>query len=158
MEPGLNLRLLAGAAATAALSAARRVWDILSRARAALDVRAGRRQRGFILVETVVAIGIVGAATLATLGFISTAATAAALNSRQTTAVWLATSQAEYISQAAYVTTPGQYEAVSAPGDFAVTNTTAPYPDGNSAIQTVTITVWYQDSEVLTTEIVKVDR
>jgi type II secretory pathway pseudopilin PulG len=149
MQVGLNIRRLGLRAAAAAL----RAWE---RARSLLS--GVRRQRGFILVEAVVAIGIVGTATLATLGFISTATTAGALNSRQTTAAWLATSQAEYISHAAYVATPGQYEAISAPGDFTVANTTAPYPDGNDAIQIVTITVSYQGSEVLTTEIVKVDR
>ena len=116
------------------------------------------RQGGFLLVEAAVAIGIVGTATLATLGFISVAAVTVAHSSAETTAAWVATSQAEYIGLAPFIATPGQYGAVPAPDGFVVTNTTAPYPDGDGAIQTVTITVSYQGSQVLSTEIVKVDR
>ena len=111
-----------------------------------------------MLVEAVVAVGIVGTATLTTLGFISTAAGAIAHSSSQTTAAWVATSQAEYIGQAPFVATPSQYESVPAPEGFAVSNTTAPYPEGDGAIQTVTITVSYLGSQVLSIEIVKVDR
>ena len=127
-------------------------------ARPALRARARLRQGGFLLVEAAVAIGIVGTATLATLGFISTAAGAVAHNSAETTAAWVATSQAEYIGQAPFVAAPGQYNAVPAPEGFVVSNATAPYPDGDGAIQTVTITVEYQGSQVLSIEIVKVDR
>ena len=116
------------------------------------------RQRGFLLVEAAVAIGIVGTATLAALGFISTATGAMAHSANETTAAWVATSQAEYIGHAIFVPTPGQYPAVPAPGGFAVSNTTAPYPGGDNAIQAVTITVSYGGSQVISVEIVKVDR
>ena len=130
----------------------------VSGARSGLRARVGLRQGGFMLVEAAVAIAIVGTATLTTLGFISTAAAAAAHSSSQTTAAWVATSQAEYIGQAPFVPTPGQYSAVPAPEDFVVSNSAAPFPGGNDAIQVVTITVSYQGSQVLSTEIVRVDR
>ena len=126
--------------------------------RATLRGRPGLRQRGFMLVEAAVAVGIVGTATLTTLGFISTAAGAMAHTSAETTAAWVAASQVEYVSQTPFVATSGQYAAVPAPGGFVVSNTTAPYPGGDDAIQTVTITVSYQGSQVFSTEIVKVDR
>jgi len=124
----------------------------------ALRARSRLRQGGFLLVEAAVAIGIVGTATLATLGFISASAATVAHNSAETTAAWVAASQAEYIGQMPFIPTPGQYDAVPAPVGFIVSNATAAYPDGDGAIQTVTITVSYQGSQVLSTEIVKVDR
>ena len=130
----------------------------VSGARSGLRACVGLRQGGFMLVEAAVAIAIVGTATLTTLGFISTAAAAAAHSSSQTTAAWVATSQAEYIGQVPFAPTPGQYSSVPAPEDFVVSNTTAPFPGGNDAIQVVTITVSYQGSQVLSTEIVRVDR
>ena len=126
--------------------------------RPALRGRRGLRQRGFMLVEAAVAVGIVGTATLTTLGFISTAAGAMAHTSAETTATWVAASQIEYVGQVPFVATSGQYAAVPAPDGFVVSNTTAPYPGGDDAIQTVTITVSYQGSQVFSIEIVKVDR
>lgn len=120
--------------------------------------KAAGSQRGFMLVEAAVAIGIVGTATLTTLGFISAAANAETHNSIETTAAWVAASQAEYVGQAPFVPTSGQYAAVPAPSGFAVANSTAAYPGGDGAIQAVTIVVSYQGSEVLSTEIVKVNR
>ncbi len=137
------------------------LWQTLCRvsgARSGFRARVSLRQGGFMLVEAAVAIAIVGTATLTTLGFISTAAGAAAYSASQTTAAWVATSQAEYIGQVSFVPTPGQYSAVPAPEDFVVSNATAPFPGGNDAIQIVTITVSYQGSQVLSTEIVRVDR
>ena len=137
------------------------LWQTLCRvsgARSGFRARVGLRQGGFMLVEAAVAIAIVGTATLTTLGFISTAAGATAYSTSQTTAAWVATSQAEYIGQVPFVPTPGQYGAVPAPEGFVVSNATAPYPGGIDAIQVVTITVSYQGSQVLSTEIVRVDR
>ena len=111
-----------------------------------------------MLVEVAVAIAIVGTATLTTLGFISTAAVSAAHSSVETTAAWVATSQAEYIGHMAFVPTPGEYGGVPVPEGFAVDHATAAYPGGDDAIQKVTITVSFQGEPVLVTEIVKVNR
>ena len=148
----------AGRKETGGLPRLRRAVRRLLGACSALRPRARVRRGGFMLIEAAVAIGIVGTATLATLGFISTAAAATARSSAETTAAWVAASQAEYIGHAPFVAAPGQYADVPAPEGFVVSNATAPYPDGNGAIQTVTIAVAYQGSQVLSVEIVKVDR
>lgn len=115
-------------------------------------------RRGFMLLEAAVAIGIVGTATLAALGFVSTAAISTAQSSKETTASWIATSQAEYILEAPYVATGGQYVSVSVPSGFAVSNTTTPFTGGDSAIQNVIIGVSYQGEPAVSIEIVKVNR
>ncbi|MBI2964682.1 MAG: hypothetical protein HYY34_00600 [Chloroflexi bacterium] len=116
------------------------------------------RQRGFIMVETVFAIAIVATAVATAAGAMSVSARVIDRASSRTTASWIAVSQAELVLDAAYVTTGGQYESVTTPARFTVSNTTLAFPDGDAAIQYVDITVQRNGSTVLTHRIVKVNR
>ncbi|MBI4307130.1 MAG: hypothetical protein HY678_12500 [Chloroflexi bacterium] len=116
------------------------------------------RQRGFIMVETVFAIAIIGTAVATAAGAMSVSAKVMERASVRTTAAWIAVSQAELIRDATYVATGGQYTLVPTPSGFTVSNATSAFPGGDAAIQNVTITVQRNGVTVLTSQIVKVDR
>lgn len=116
------------------------------------------KQRGFLMVETVFAIAIVGTAVATAAGAMSVSAKVMERASVRTTAAWIAVSQAELIRDASYVTTGGTYASVPTPALFTVSNSTSAFPGGDASIQNVTITVQRNGVTVLTSEIVKVDR
>lgn len=120
--------------------------------------RQPRRQRGFIMIEALVVLALVGSATAATLTSVSTGSLITSRASAHATADWIATSQANLIQEAVFAPTPGQYAVVETPDGFTVTNTTAAFPGGDDAIQTVTITVRHDGVPLLTTEVIRVDR
>lgn len=117
-----------------------------------------RSQRGVMLVEAIVALAITATAGTASLGLISVTSLSHNQARSETTASWIATSQAEHIQAAPYVTTGGQYPAISTPSGFAVTNTTAEVVGGDAAIQLVEISVTRDGGEVMSIELVKVNR
>lgn len=116
------------------------------------------RQRGFIMVETVFAIAIVATTVATAAGAMSVSARVLDQTSTRTTASWIAVSEAEFIRDAAYVATGGQYGLVAVPAGFTVSNSTAAFPGGDASIQYVDITVARNGSTVLTHRIVKVER
>lgn len=118
----------------------------------------GQREHGFILVETVFAIAIVATVVATAAGAMSVSARVMDKASARTTASWVAISQAEFIRNAEYVTTGGQYGSVPAPTNFTVSNATREFTGGGAAIQNVDITVRRHGVTVLTTTIVKVNR
>lgn len=120
--------------------------------------RHSRSQRGFVLVEALVALAIMGSATAATLTSISTGALLTSRTALHGTADWLATSEANFVHEAPYQATPGTYANVTAPTDFIVANATSAIIGGDDQIQAVTITVTYQGLVLLTTEVLKVNR
>ncbi len=115
-------------------------------------------QRGTALVEAMAAIAITASAGVAALGLISISAASSSSVANEATASWIASSQAEKIQVSAFVLTPGVYEAITAPGGFAVTNTTSDILGGDPAIQLVTIAVTRAGKEIVSVELVKVDR
>ena len=122
--------------------------------------KAGRAhtQRGFVMIEMMLAVAIVGTAMLAVVAAFSTAARTAEFVEESTTGEWVATSQIELIKTAAYVLTPGTYAAVPAPVGFAVANTTANVAGGDANIQIVTVIVTQGGENVYETSALKVNR
>ena len=123
-----------------------------------IHVDGARSQRGFLMIETMLAVAIVGTAMLAVVSAFSTASRVSSFVEDTATAEWLAISQIEVIRTAAFVLTPGTYPAVSAPAGFAVANTTSAITGGDENIQTVTVTVTKAGEVVYTTSTVKVSR
>ncbi len=117
-----------------------------------------RNQRGTALVEAMAAIAITASAGVAALSLVSISAATSRDVATGATAAWVAASQAEKIQVAAFLLTPGQYEAISAPNGFIVTNETSDILGGDSAIQLVTIAVTKAGEEIVSVELVKVDR
>lgn len=118
----------------------------------------GGSQRGFVMVEMLLAVAIVGTAMLATVAAFSTASRTAAFVDNATTGQWVATSQIEFIKTAAYVLTPGTYASVPVPTDFAVSNATSDVSGGDENIQIVTVIVSRGGETVFETSAMKVNR
>lgn len=117
-----------------------------------------RSQHGFMMIEMMLAVAIVGTAMFAVVSSFSTSSRASEHVQETTTAEWLATSQLEFIRTTAYVVTPGTYPAVAAPAGYVVANTTAAVTGGDLNIQTVFVTVTKSGEEVYSTSAVKVNR
>ena len=126
--------------------------------RRASNSRPSRSQRGFVLVEALVALAIMGSATAATLASLSTGTLLTSRTALRGTADWLATSQANLVHEASFQATPGTYANVTTPTDFVIANTTSAIIGGDDQIQAVTITVTYQGLVLLTMEVLKADR
>ena len=115
-------------------------------------------QRGFVMIEMLLAVAIVGTAMLATVAAFSTASRAASFVAGATTGEWVATSQIEMIKTAPYQLTPGTYASVSVPAGFAVSNVTSDVAGGDVNIQIVTVVVTRGGASVYETSAMKVNR
>ena len=79
------------------------------------------RQRGFMLVESLVAVTIVGTGILAAVTSLSTSSKATIEAREGATAAWVVTSQIELIKASPFVAVPGAYPTVTPPTGFTVT-------------------------------------
>ena len=117
-----------------------------------------RNESGIALVETVVAIGLLGGVALAFISGLSTGSLAAREQGEETVAQRLAQSQQETIKAASYDSTGASYAAVTAPTGYSIgiTVNSALYADSN--IQKITVTISHNGVTVLTNEAYKVNR
>jgi type II secretory pathway pseudopilin PulG len=116
------------------------------------------RQRGVILLETLVAISIISTVVLASMTALSTASVASRQVDEETTAGIIVISQIESIKTQPYVATGGSYALVDTPDGYVVSNTTTAYFGGDSNIQKVTVTVTHIGEVVQEQSIVKINR
>jgi len=117
-------------------------------------------ERGTTLVETLVAVALLGIIACAFFGSLDTAARATWIADERTTAESLARSQLEHIKTLDYVGGTTQYPAAPVPSgedySFYSANITAELLDDH--IQKITVTVKHSGNEVVTLESYKVDR
>ncbi len=116
-------------------------------------------QKGFGLIEVLIAVTILSIAATAFLGAISTSAIAINKQDRKITAEAIAVSQMNLTKSQAYQAAPASYTAIpSLPTNYVVTSnaTTIPGKDGN--IQLITVTVSRGGNTIYTLEDYKVDR
>ena len=115
-------------------------------------------QRGFMMIEMMLAVAIVGTAMFAVASAFSTSARSSQFVQETATAQWLATSQIEFIRTADYVATPGTYATVPSSAGYTVANATSAVSGGDLNIQTVTVTITKSGEVIFTTSTVKVNR
>ncbi|MCZ6539520.1 MAG: type II secretion system protein [Chloroflexi bacterium] len=115
-------------------------------------------QRGFVMIEMMLAVAIVGTAMLAAVTAFSTASRTATHVEKVTTGEWVAISQIELIKTAVYQLTPGTYASVPVPAGFAISNTTSDVTGGDANIQIVTVIVSQGGATVYETSALKVNR
>lgn len=117
-----------------------------------------RGERGITLVESLVAIAILGGGILTLVLAMSSGALAVRENDRQSIAQGLARTQLEYIKSYAYNPSATTYPAVSAPDGYAIAVAVAAVPGTNSNIQKITANVIRDGAVVITAEDYKVNR
>ena len=122
-----------------------------------------RRERGTTLIETVVALAVLGAIAVTFLSGLATTTKAVGLTDEQTTAESLAQSQMEWVKNASYSYNATGYSPASIPGGKDYINYSAiiaaeSLHDPDDGIQKITVTVKRSDKEVIKLEGYKVDR
>jgi prepilin-type N-terminal cleavage/methylation domain-containing protein len=115
-------------------------------------------ERGVSLVESLVAVAILGTALVMFMSGLSTGLLSTGRIDRLSTAHELARSQLEDTKAQAFVIAPYTYPSVAAPAGYTVTSEATDAGNGDSAVQLITVVVT-KDTEVLfTLEGLKVDR
>ena len=121
-------------------------------------IKKKKGEKGISLLETVIAVAIMGIITVAFLSALATTSSARAINDERTAAKILAEGIIENIKAEDYSPTYDAYDAVDPPefAGYTVDVTTAAERNGN--IQKITVAISHQGHEVLTLEGYKVDR
>jgi type II secretory pathway pseudopilin PulG len=121
-------------------------------------IKKKRGEKGISLLETVIAVAIMGIIAVAFLSALATTSSARATNDERTAAKILAEGIIENIKAEDYSPTYDSFDAVDPPefAGYTVDVTTTAERNGN--IQKITVVVSHQGHEVLTLEGYKVDR
>jgi len=122
-----------------------------------------RGQRGVSLIETVVALALIGIIAVAFISGLITASRAAYIADEQTTAESLARSQMEWAKNVNYVEGATQYFPAPIPsgGDYAnysAVIAAEPLHDPDDGIQKITVTIKHFDEEIIKLESYKRQR
>lgn len=120
-------------------------------------------QTGFALVETLVALVLVGTIVVGYLNGLATSSRAVVIIDEQTTAESLARSQMEWVKNAAYVSEATTYAAADIPVStdytgYSVNITAARLNAPDDGIQKITVAVKHFTKDVISLEGYKVNR
>ena len=135
-------------------------------------VRLMKSEKGFSLIEVMIAIAILGIIGVVFLGALATASKAMFVTDERATAESLARSQMEYVKNCSYVygasppyeqadvatTHPGYFISVDAPPIDPDTGEALAAPANDAGIQKITVTVKHDGTTIVTLEDYKVDR
>ncbi len=121
------------------------------------------REQGVTLIETVVALAILGTIAVTFLSGLATTSKAVGLADEQTTAESLAQSQMEWVKNASYSYNATGYSPAPIPSGKDYINYSAiivaePLHDPDDGIQRITVTVKHSDKGIIKLEGYKVDR
>jgi len=121
------------------------------------------RESGVTLIETVVALAILGIIAVAFLNGLTNASKAAFTADEQSTAESLAQSQKEWARTVTYVYSATEYSPAPIPGgkdyiNYSATIAADPLHDPDDGIQKITVTVKHSDKGVIKLEGYKADR
>jgi type II secretory pathway pseudopilin PulG len=115
-------------------------------------------ERGVGLVETLVAVAILGMTLTVLLSAVSTGSLAVSRADERAVAENLARSQLEYTKSQAYVAPPAVYATVTPPVGYSLTVDATSIPDTDDAIEKITVSVSRDGRTLLSLEDYKVDR
>jgi len=115
-------------------------------------------QKGIGLVETLMAVAILGTAVVAFVAALSVGSLTASEQNRETTAQGLAQTQMEYTKNYPYAAGAVTYPALTAPATYSVTIAVVAVPGADTNIQKVTVTVFKEGISVLAISDYKVKR
>jgi type II secretory pathway pseudopilin PulG len=117
-----------------------------------------RGQKGLGLVETLIALTILGTATVAFVGALSAGSIATGTQDEQVVAQSLAQSQLEYTKNYAYDPGAVTYPTLAAPEGYGISVTVAAVPGTDTNIQKITVTITRDGQNLLVVEDYKVNR
>ena len=122
-----------------------------------------RHESGMTLLETLVALAILGAVAVTFLSGLATTSRAAFVNDELATAGSLARSQMERAKNADYVYSATQYPSAPIPDrrdyvNYSATITAGPLHNPDDGIQKITVTISRSGKEIIRLEGYKVDR
>ena len=117
-----------------------------------------RGERGITLVESLVAIAILGGGVLTMVLTMSGGALAIQENDQQAAAQSLARTQLEYIKSYTYNPGATTYPAVSVPDGYGISVVVTAVPGGDGNIQKITANVTRDGAVIMTAEDYKVNR
>jgi type II secretory pathway pseudopilin PulG len=117
-----------------------------------------RSERGVTLVESIVAIALLGGGVLTLVLTMSGGALAVRENDQQAIAQGLARTQMEYVKNYPYNPGATTYPAVSVPDGYGIAVGVTVVPGGDADIQKITANVTRDGAVIMTTEDYKVNR
>ncbi len=116
-------------------------------------------EKGVGLVETLIAVAILGLALTALLSAISTGSLASTRSQERVTAENMARSELEYVKSQPYAAPPATYATVTpTAGGYAISAAAAAISGADSAIEKVTVTITRDGRTLFAVEDYKVDR
>ncbi|MBM4432708.1 MAG: type II secretion system protein [Chloroflexi bacterium] len=122
-----------------------------------------RREQGTTLIETLIALAILGVVAAAFLSGLTTTAKGTIIADEQATAESLARSQMEWVKKATYVYGATEYSAASVPGgkdyvNYSATIDAEALNSPDNGIQRITVTINHLDKELVKLTGYKMDR
>jgi Tfp pilus assembly protein PilV len=115
------------------------------------------RQRGLGLVETLVAVAILGTAVVGFTAALSTGAISTGVHGQEVTAQRLAQNQVESIKNQNF-NAAGTYTTVTVPAGYTISLAKSAVPGANTNIQKITVTVLHNGVTAFTIAAYKVNR
>ncbi|MEE8472426.1 MAG: hypothetical protein V3S82_04580 [Dehalococcoidia bacterium] len=110
------------------------------------------------MLETLIAVAIMGTAVVAFLSALSTASMSMGTVSESEVARNLAVSQLEQVRAAAFVPSPGSYSVIAPPAGYSISLDVLPVSGGDTNIQLIRTTVSVGGEAVVYVEDIKVNR
>ena len=121
-----------------------------------------KNQKGFALIETIVALAILGTIGIAVLSGLATSSKATIINEKRATAESLVRSEIEYVKSIAYQTSATQYPvdpSLTIPSGWSVPSPSVqPAHATDDGLQKVTISASHNGSPVLSLIVYKANR
>ncbi len=126
--------------------------------RLALLINPARGQKGLGLVETLVAVAILGTSVVAFVVALSAGSIAVTEQDEEVVAQGLAQAQLEYIKSYVYDAGVSTYPAIAAPEGYTISVAVSSVPNTDADIQKITASILRGGENVLTVENYKVNR
>lgn len=117
-----------------------------------------RDQRGLGLVETLVAVAILGTSVVAFVVALSTGSIAVGQQNEEVVAQGLAQAQLEDTKSQVYDTEASTYPTIVAPDGYTVSVAVSSVPDTDDDIQKITVDILHGGESIITVEDYKVNR
>lgn len=117
-----------------------------------------RSQRGLGLVETLVAVAVLGTAAATFVASLSAGSIAVGAQDEEVTVQSLASSQLEFTKSQTFIPGTSSYPAISTPDGYSLAVTASSVPGTDENIQKITVTVSRDGEVMLTVSDYKVNR